>query len=656
MLTRNVLYYGKDEPLPERIDLRAGKLRMVYENGDLRHIKYGSHEVLRRIYVAIRDQNWGTVLPIFSNVEMEIKEDSFRISYFVENRQGEIDFAWQGVITGTADGTISFTMDGEARSTFKRNRIGFCVLHPTGCMGAPCEVVHVDGTRERTVLPEFIVASQPVPPFAEMRSMAHEVESGTWAVVDFSGDIFEMEDQRNWTDASYKTFCTPLRLPRPVEILKGTRVAQSVILSFWKEEQDGAGASHPVTGQEPALAFLADPGWLAKPLPPIGLGVARNSQPLSEQEAERLKALHLHHLRVDLNLQQPDFPEKLAQAAAQARELQVSLEAAVFLQPGIWKGLESLAELVEKMQPPIDSWLVYPAAELFEGNSPVNEVVAMAHRALEGKLPGARFAAGTNEDFIFLQRSLPRLDVLNALTFSINPQVHAFDNTSIVETLEAQVQVAASAHRLASGLPVRVSPVTLKMRSNPYATGAAGGLKAGEIPPNVDVRQMSLFCAGWTVGSLNALASSEISSLTYFETIGWGGVMETQAGSPVPEVFQSVPGCVYPVYFVFALMGEFACGEVLPSHTTNGIISSSLLLRKGSNQRILLANHTEQFIQIHLDDVSGTASLRCLDETNAEAAMCAPEEFMAQQGKPIRAQNGRAEVTLLPFAIGWIDF
>jgi hypothetical protein len=37
-----------------------------------------------------------------------------------------------------------------------------------------------------------------------------------------------MEDQRNWTDASFKSYGTPLELPHPVEISEGTRVKQSV--------------------------------------------------------------------------------------------------------------------------------------------------------------------------------------------------------------------------------------------------------------------------------------------------------------------------------------------------------------------------------------------------------------------------------------------
>ncbi len=91
-----VLRYGKDEPLPERIPLRAGPLSLVYENGDIRTIRLGGHEILRRVYVAIRDHNWGTVLPVFSNVEMDIGDDAFKITYDVENAEGDIDFCLAG--------------------------------------------------------------------------------------------------------------------------------------------------------------------------------------------------------------------------------------------------------------------------------------------------------------------------------------------------------------------------------------------------------------------------------------------------------------------------------------------------------------------------------------------------------------------------------
>ena len=238
-LSRYILYDGSDAPPPERFPLRAGPLELEYENGDLRYIRLGEHMILLRVYVAIRDRNWGTVLPVLSNVEMDIGEDAFRISYDVENKEGDIDFFWRGEITGEADGTIRFVMDGEARSTFWRSRIGFCVLHPMELAGAPCRVEHVDGSHDdvqfpTTIAPQLVVDGEikPVIPFNEMAAMTYPIAEGVEAEVRFEGDIFEMEDQRNWTDASYKTYCTPLRLPFPVEIEAGTRIRQGVTLKL----------------------------------------------------------------------------------------------------------------------------------------------------------------------------------------------------------------------------------------------------------------------------------------------------------------------------------------------------------------------------------------------------------------------------------------
>ena len=45
------------------------------------------------------------------------------------------------------------------------------------------------------------------------------------------GDTFEMEDQRNWMDASYKTYVRPLALPWPYPIEQGRRFTQSVALT-----------------------------------------------------------------------------------------------------------------------------------------------------------------------------------------------------------------------------------------------------------------------------------------------------------------------------------------------------------------------------------------------------------------------------------------
>ena len=83
---------------------------------------------------------------------------------------------------------------------------------------APAKLLHPDGSTTETEFPRLIA---PQNPFKELAGLSHEVAPGVWADWRFEGDVFETEDQRNWTDASFKTFCTPLRLPFPVEVPAG---------------------------------------------------------------------------------------------------------------------------------------------------------------------------------------------------------------------------------------------------------------------------------------------------------------------------------------------------------------------------------------------------------------------------------------------------
>jgi hypothetical protein len=663
MLPKNVLYYGKDEALPTRIPLRAGPLSLVYEEGDLRTVKLGDWEVLRRIYVAIRDRNWGTVLPVLSNIQMDMGEDAFRISYDVENKAGEIDFSWTGTITGTPQGTITFAMDGVAHSTFWRNRIGFCILHPAACAGTPCVIEHVDGATEQADLPTYIRADQPVQPFAELQVLTHQVAPGVWAQVRFSGDIFEMEDQRNWTDASFKTFCTPLRLPYPVQIEAGTRVVQTVTLTI-KDERPEAGGPQPIgplrglvasPGEALSVTFSLDTASATKPLPPIGLGVASHGQPLSEREVARLKALHLHHLRVDLRFSDVNYPAALSRATTEARALGVPLEIAVFLSDKADEELRQFKHVLAEFKPPVATWLVYPAKELFWGGSPVNEALTLARQHLADYAPVARFGGGTNADFIFMQRSLPQLSLVDVLTFAILPQVHAFDNASVVETLEAQSATVTSALRLAEGLPVVVSPITFKLRQNYYATGPEPVTPLGQLPSQVDVRQMSLLGASWTAGSIKYMAESGAHSVTYFETTGWRGVMEVESGSPLPDQFRSLPGSVFPMYHILADVGEFSGGQVVPSKSSDNLKIDGLALRKDGRLRLLVANMSPQPQQVGVQRLSQQVRVRRLDETNAEQAMQSPEGFRAAVGETVQTRDGVLDLSLLPYAVACID-
>src|SRR3954465_14117255 len=110
--------------------LRAGPLTVVLDGVDLRYVRLGEVEVVRRIYVAVRDRNWNTIPGVVSELEVDQGEDAFEARFSVRHESHDTAFSWNGSIPGTPDGRISFSMDGRAERDMQYNRIGFCVLHP----------------------------------------------------------------------------------------------------------------------------------------------------------------------------------------------------------------------------------------------------------------------------------------------------------------------------------------------------------------------------------------------------------------------------------------------------------------------------------------------------------------------------------------------
>lgn len=109
----------------ERTELSAGPVRVFLVDGELRYLRVGGVEVLRRVYVAVRDRLWRTLPPQVSSLQLERGADHFHVSFTATHQQDEIDFRWTGTVIGAARGQITLTMDGAAQRDFLRNRIGF---------------------------------------------------------------------------------------------------------------------------------------------------------------------------------------------------------------------------------------------------------------------------------------------------------------------------------------------------------------------------------------------------------------------------------------------------------------------------------------------------------------------------------------------------
>lgn len=261
--------------------LKSGPFEIGYQNGFLRQITHQGVEVLRMMYFALRDHNWGTFVQLITNEVVDSQEDSFSVSYTCTNineAQAAI-FEWSVRIHGDNDGTITFEIQGETLQAVRRNRAGFCILHPIqGTAEQPVTIFHEENAKTETYFPRYIAAQDP---FLDIRAMQWRAGNGGEYRLDFEGDIFQTEDQRNWGDASYKTFCTPLSRPFPVQLQPGDKVWQRVTLRL---------ISIPAASSLPR----SEEKSLRKQFQ-LGVAASVETERLSEKAVELLKSLNLGH-------------------------------------------------------------------------------------------------------------------------------------------------------------------------------------------------------------------------------------------------------------------------------------------------------------------------------------------------------------------------
>jgi D-apionolactonase len=345
-------------------------------------------------------------------------------------------------------------------------------------------------------------------------------------------------------------------------------------------------------------------------------------------------------------LAESGLAQGIARACAEAERLETALEIALFFGDDATAELQSLVALLHEYQPRLARWLIFDT----KAKTTTAQSLQLARAALSSF--GAPIGGGTNADFYQLNQFRPSSEGLDFIIFSMNPQTHAFDNASLIEALTAIPHPIHSAKHYFNDLPIVISPITLKPRFNPVATRETTEA-ADALPANVDVRQMSLFGAAWTLGALKRLAESSVTSVTCFETTGWRGVMETEAGSPLPNQFHTIPGAVFPLYHVLADVAEFAGGEVVAMQSSDPLKIEAMQLQHGARRVLLLANLTNEAQTAMMTGIETATRFRRLCERNAEAAMRAPESFRTQwEVRKLTSQ----EIQLSPFEIVRLDW
>ena len=107
-MKNSILFYGSQEEPARPVILSAGPLRMIYQNGFLRHISIGEDEVVNMIYFALRDEKWRTHHGTIKNEKIRSTSKGFEVSYRSVVSAGSIQYVYDCVIKGHNEGKVEF--------------------------------------------------------------------------------------------------------------------------------------------------------------------------------------------------------------------------------------------------------------------------------------------------------------------------------------------------------------------------------------------------------------------------------------------------------------------------------------------------------------------------------------------------------------------
>ncbi|PUE19797.1 hypothetical protein B9Z43_08210 [Limnohabitans sp. MMS-10A-192] len=595
--------YGCDEPLPHRLSLRAGPLSLELVGGRLGPVYAHGHEVWHGLAFLFRDAGWGTPEPVF-----EVQHHHIEVAGFALTLRGHIPCAPEDVagqpaegarielalqLRGDADGAVHLLAQAMPSHDLLSNRCGWVLMHPMSAAGCAIEVRHVDGRVSLSTLPQEVPAW---PPFMGIRGLRHEYAPGHWAEALLPGEDYELEDQRNNADASFKTYSRSNCMPRPYVLRQGQSWTRELHLRL--------------LGQSPEQACAVASPRLRWPLtqdaaPVIRLGLAMTPDMTRQPTAWVLDVLAqwrpaFLHLTfwTDTRDAGVDWSgmRTLLQAAGASLRLDVC-------------GLEGLGQGGQA-----DAVFHALAQQLAQAGVVPAAVVALPCGAqaacfLRELFPASAIGGGTPHFFA----QLNRLEVSGGedfMAFTVCPIVHGADDEAVMNGLQSLPSMLETARRRHPARDWHLGPSALSARASPLGRQPRSDGQKRMALAFRDPRSRGLFGAAWLLGHLAAAAHARVQALSLPPLVGEDGLFYSsgEAWHMTPSAALLQVCCRWHTLQNVPLQAADDLGTSTPTWPLAAIAG-----RHGECWQILVANLRAHAQTLHWLDGNRLASWAVLD-------------------------------------------
>jgi hypothetical protein len=396
------------------------------------------HEFLRRVFVTVRDEEWQETPP---HTWISTVDETGRTAH-VEARHTtpRLDVEWRGTLRlGDDERSGDFEFEAVARRTMSVCRLGLVVLHPVDFMvGARISAEGPHGSHlsfiAPTIAPQPIVDGVPGAMTPSFSALTIEHEGIGRLTLKFEGDWFELEDQRNWGDASFKTYCTPLSLGFPRTIEAGTQIKQRLQWQFTATSIPSATRNHRAPSATHGI------------MPRIGRRWSNVTTPSQSQG--------WHYLQLDLA-----SPDDLAAVSnsfehSPAPPLQIAVAA-----DASDESLPTYADWIAMRHNRIARILIYGSNR----GVPSEASIARWRSSLaERKAGHIQILAATHGYFVEYNRASPaHACFANGIAFPHTATVHSDDPATITDNVSTIQDMAATACSLTQASTLILAPLAL---------------------------------------------------------------------------------------------------------------------------------------------------------------------------------------------------
>jgi hypothetical protein len=306
--------------------------------------------------------------------------------------------------------------------------------------------------------------------------------------------------------------------------------------------------------------------------------------------------------------------------------------------------LFGVAEMVAASGLRLSGILVSPAvdrqATLPGAPWPACPALSEIYQAAREAFPGLTIGGGSLSYFTELNRKRPPVELLDFVSHTTCPIIHAADDISVMESLEALPHIVRSTRAfIGRDKGYNIGPSTIGMRHNPY------GARVTENPKNKrvtmtdrDPRQSSLFAAAWMIGYVAATAEARLQSLTV------GSLTDRLGLASAPVGGELVP---HPAFYAAQGLAKMSGNKRYRcSSSRSGCVTAVAGVDREGCPLVWLANLTGQKQEAVLEWGGHATSVQLLDE----------ESLSRGEAEPWRQWKNAESIQLLPYALACVRF